>query len=237
MGNGTLDEARERLRLARLRTLLFALLLVGLPLGISISLIAGRHSLQAMSGSQPGGWFRGRIVLADGNPAVGVPVQLLTLSADASASKCAEVASGSDGHFALQAPPHEGKYAVRAGGGELRHVWREVSFIDRKGAVTDPGELELRLERGCSLTVEFVRVSERYADSGRFDLTGRVRGGSLFGLMATEVSRSEDFEGGRIEIGDLPPFDGKLQVFLSNGDQLALDLALGEGAHLRRIEL
>jgi hypothetical protein len=232
-----LEEARESLRLARLRTLLFVLLLVGLPLGVSISLIAGREDLPATSGEQPGGQVRGRLVEGGGASVPGVPVWLMAIAAESPTRLLGRTTSDAEGRFTLEAEPVIGKYAVGAGGKGYRRSWRELSFLDRKGAVIDPGELELRLLPGCSLRIELVRVSDRFAASGRFELRGRARDGGPFGLLRNEVLLSEDFEGGVIELDGLPPLDGELQVFLSNGDRLMLDLALDVGSHRRQIEL
>lgn len=236
MTRGALDDARESLRLARLRTLMFALLLVGLPLAVSISLIAGRSALPATAGPQPGGLIRGSVQLADDGPASDVPVELVVIALDGSTPARVETRTDEDGRFALEAPPVEGKYAIVAGGGELRRTVREFSFLDSKSQPIDPGELELSVVPGVALTIELVRVSARYVNSGRYELRARVHDGP-FGILPSELTDGDEFDDGRIELDGLPPFEGTLLLFLSNGDEVTLNLKLAPGTHHRSVEL
>lgn len=237
MRSGARAGGRPSGRRSRALLILFLMLIVGLPLAILGSLLGSRGSLPATSGEQPGGTIEGRLVDEQEAPLRGLPVRLFLISDEGEVALDHEVTTAADGAFSLVAPPHRGKYEIRVGGGEWVHSRRELSFLDRNGTPIELPPLELGLEPGCTLRVDLERTSDRYADSGRYELHGRLSQGLTLGLVRPALRLSGEFESGRIEIGGLPPLEGKLAIFLDNGDAVELPLELEPGAELRELRL
>lgn len=226
-------------RPARSRAVLVLLLLVivGLPLAITGSLFVARDSMPATVGDQPGGPIEGRLRDPEGVPLSGVRVQLFLVDEGGGVDPCSETLSGADGRFHFEAPAHRGKYALRAGGDAWVVDGREFSFLDREGKPIEPRDLQWRLEPGCRLAIELIRATDRYDDSGHYELRGRLHRGIAFGLVRPELRLPGEFEGGRIDVGGLPPLAGSLTIFLDNGDEVELELDLVPGVVRRELEL
>jgi hypothetical protein len=229
LGEGGAAEPRSRALLV-----LLLLLIVGLPLAVVGSLMGSRGMLPATVGDQPGGEIEGRLLDPEGRPLAGATVLLSLLPDGAPSEPQAEVETAGDGTFSFTAPPVRGKYALSAGGGEYVRTVRELSFLDPRGETVELEPVELQLEPGCVLTVRLERASDRYDDSGRYELHGRMLEGWALGLIRPSLRKTGEFEDGVVEIGGLPPLDGRLILFLDNGDEVELPLRLEPG-HTERV--
>lgn len=205
------------------------LVLLGLPLIVLGQLIRRDHPIVPLT-QQPGGEIRGVVNGPDGAPRPGDVVELWLVAMDLTRTRILVAETDAAGRFTFAAPPVEGRYEVRAGGGLLRRVVAEHSLTGTAGE----RDLVIDLEPGAVLDVELRRADGRAVGDGEALLVGKAESAPLFGLFNPELRVPTEFTRGRLRLDGLPPLTGRLQVQLAAGDSASRDVRLVAGEN--RIE-
>ena len=209
------------LRGHRLRVALTVLTVFGMPLVLMLVYLGTRRiAFEPPFGDQPGGRIGGRVLDAEGSALEGVGVTGLLLFRDGTTRVEATATSAANGDFALDLPPVNGCYLVRAGEGVLRQLTREISLVE--GPADD---LTLVLEPGCDLAVTF--DDSGFVDGGSYQLTRRA--GGWLGLAPTTAPLEGRFEGAALARGGLAPGEWTLRVDFDGGGWSAYELTLEVG--------
>ena len=173
-GTGGTSPAGPRLLGHRLRVVLLAGVVFGIPLVLTLTYLGTRAlAFRPPFDDQPGGTIRGTLVDEEDSAVAGVAVLALLYPRDGAPVHHARVESDAEGGFAFNVPAIDGCYIVRAAGHAWQEVYREISMSD------DPEpNLRLTLKPGCIVVVTLTRGDGN-----------PVRGGEYF------FRRSEGFFG------------------------------------------
>lgn len=220
------------LRRSRLRILMWAVLVFGLPLSIALQLWFGPAEFGAPVGEQPGGALLVRVVDEQGAPVTGAEVELQLLPLGAASSTHGTVSTDEEGRASFDAPPLHGKYRLLTGGGAFQRVGRERSFVDGRGRPVELPEAVLERRQGVQLDLSFTREGSS-VDGGTVWLEARTLEGPLFGLLGASIALEREFEGGACLLDGLPPLEGMVRVRFLDGTELAFRVEAREG----RVEL
>lgn len=225
------------LRRQRVTLLVWALVLVGLPLAIVTQLVLGPENYGAPSGSQPGGKLEVRVVDEGDDPLVDHPVEFQLWRSGGLPETAVTLRSNREGRVVYDAPALEGKYRILAGGGDLQRVGRERSFVDDKGRPVELKEVELTLRPAAVLELTLTRTEDLSPASGEVTIVGKAKGGALFGLLGAPIKAGEPFADGYCELDGLPPFSGEVQVRFKDGAELRFTVDAGAGRTALAYEL
>ena len=217
------DPTQPGARPPRVGIVLMVMVLLGLPFVITSQVLQASLDL-ASAGEQPGGEIAGLVVTEDGRePLADVPVVLHATSGEGSPSReLLRTTTGADGRFSLLAPAFEGFYRVHVGGGELRRVVRNFSFLD------GDGELDVELGPGAVLSISHERSVGGRITGGDIYLDAKLSSGS-FRFFSPTLRMEDRFEGSAVRIDGLPPISGRLRIELDGGEQVELEFELEEG--------
>lgn len=215
------------------RLFVVALLLLVVPAGVTALFLANQSRFLVSDGAQPGGMIGGRLVPGEGSPAGsvagGVEVELAAVAPDRVARSLARTTSDADGRFLLEAPPVDGHYELRAGGGEWQRSVQPYSFLREPPA----GGLTVTLRPAARLELEFARRSGLPVRGGEWHLVGETRSGWWSNWLVGPVERSGKFTGTTLRVDGLPPLRATLNIDLGGGEliELVLDLQVGMNRH------
>jgi len=220
------------MRRSRLRGVLWAVLVFGLPLSIVLQLWLGPTELGAPAGEQPGGELLARVVDEEGDPVEGADVELQLLPLGAEPSTHATAATDGEGRTRFDAPALHGKYRLLTGGGAYQRVGRERSFVDGRGRPVEQAEVVLEQRQGVQLDLSFSRAGSPMA-GGTVWLEAKTLAGPLFGLFGAPITLEREFEGGECLLDGLPPLEGMVRVRFLDGTELTFQVEARKG----RVEL
>jgi hypothetical protein len=222
---------------SKLKVVLLVVLLFGAPALVTAALLTSDFSGAAADGSQPGGHLRGVVVDESGRAIGGLDVELAGASTSGQRSDGPTATTAADGTFELSAPPLDGHYEIRSGGGDWQRVVQAYSFIDPSGKLVEPHPVRLTVLPGCRLELEFARNDGRPAGDGEFTLQGKFGSGLFFGLVKPELKKAGPVRDGRLELAGLPPMKADIFVRMSSGETVELTLALTPGRNRKRIQI
>ena len=218
----------EPLRRSRLRVVMWAVLVFGLPLSIVLQLWLGPAEFGAPAGEQPGGELLARVVDEAGDPVEGATVELQLWPVGAPAETHETRETDAEGRVRFDAPPLHGKYRLLTGGGAHQRVGRERSFVDGKGRPVELAEVVLERRPGVQLELSFTR-SGSPVDGGTVWLDATTLAGPLFGLLGAPITLEREFEGGECLLDGLPPLEGTVRVRFVDGTELEFRVEAREG--------
>ncbi len=223
-------------RRAGLIALVFGLL--GVPTLVIVAMFSVDLPLEATEGAHPGGVVAGRIVDASGNALGGVAVSGSTLVRGQGGREVVRATSDAEGRYALELPPHQGRYVIEAGDEEWVSQRHEFSFLDKRGRTIEPPSLAFELEPACILELEFDarRGEPRARVSGDWAIAGELHR-AVLALISARYERSGRFDDGVLRIGGLPPMRAKLHLEFDDARSITLDLDLSAGLRRERLEL
>jgi hypothetical protein len=222
---------------SKLKVVLLVVLLFGAPALVTAALLTSDFSGAVADGSQPGGVVRGVVVDADGHAIGGLEVELIGASTSGPRSDGPTSTTAADGTFELRAPPLEGHYEIRSGGGDWQRAVQAYSFVDGNGKLVEPQPVRVVVHPGCRLELEFARANGRSAGEGEFTLQGKFGSGLFFGLVKPELKKAGAVRDGRLELSGLPPMKADIFVRMSTGETVELTLALTPGMNKKRIQI
>ena len=216
-------------------------LLVGAPFLVTLSLLSSRAYGPTIRANQPGGTIEGTVFDDGGAPLEGVEVELVLVTDLPGklphAETVARTTTDEQGRFTLEAPPHDGAYELRAGGGRWRRVAQGFTFVDGRGRPVEPEPVRFDLEPGAIVTVELDRRTGGPVAGGEWELRGHRTERSWLSWVEPQLVARGRFEGPRVTIAGLPPLRGTLVLRLSGGDVVELEVDLPVGETVRRVEL
>jgi hypothetical protein len=222
---------------SKLKIVLLVVLLFGAPALVTTALLTTDFSSAVADGAQPGGILSGIVVDADGRGIGGMEVELASISASGQRTSGPAGTTASDGAFELCAPPAEGHYEIKTGGGDWQRSVQAYSFVDASGQRIEAKPLRIVLRPGCRLELEFVGDHARAVGDGEYTLQGEFGERYFFGLVKPQVKVSGAIKDGRISIAGLPAMKADIFVRMSTGETVELTLELAPGMNRKRIQL
>lgn len=222
---------------SKLKVILLIVLLFGAPALVTTALLTTDFGGAVADGTQPGGVVRGVVVEPEGRGVGGLEVELATVSSAGQRTSGPKGTTAPDGGFELRAPPGEGHYEVRTGGGDWQRAVQPYSFVDSNGKPIETKPERIVLRPGCRLELEFARADGHAAGEGDYTLQGEFGSGLFFGLVKPQMKASGAIKEGQLVLAGLPPMKADIFVRLSTGETVELTLVLVPGMNRKRIQI
>jgi hypothetical protein len=222
---------------SKLKVALLVLLLFGAPALVTAALLSSDFGSAVADGAQPGGEIDGTAVDPDEHPVAAIDVSITGVKVSGERGEPSLATTDAAGRFALHAPPVQGHYEIRTGGGDWQKSVQAYSLVDTRGQALEKKPLRIVLRHGCRLELEFMRNDGRASGDGDFTLQGEYGDGLFFGLVKPPVKISGAIKAGTLELAGLPPMKANLFVRMASGETIELTLDLAVGVNKKRIRI